>query len=164
MAGSGRSGRSPTNWARSPRWTGSGCRPSVCPTASRPTTSPGSTRRASTCTDSAGQPLDPVEDQVEAELELLRVVVARRHHVPGGELVEMRELVDREPRQHDLGEVRGLLRSVEREPALLQGEAVDVAVDRREGVRGELEGEARRPQAAEYGVVRPERGRARVGP
>ena len=74
-------------------------------------------------------PFEAVEDQVEAELVLVAIVVTGLHHMLEGELGEVGVLVSGEAREHDLRECRGLLRGVERQPPLLQREPVDVAVE-----------------------------------
>ncbi|MGO9188962.1 MAG: hypothetical protein ACLP8X_10945, partial [Streptosporangiaceae bacterium] len=61
---------------------------------------------------------EAVEDQVEAELVLVAIVVAGLQHVRERELGEVGVLVSGEAREHDLGERRGLLRGVERQPPL----------------------------------------------
>ena len=105
-------------------------------------------------------PFEAVEDQVEAELVLVAIVVTGLHHVLERELGEVGVLVSGEAREDDLRERRGLLRGVERQTPLLQREPVDVAVQGRVGVRGQLEREAGLPEAAEDGVVVPQRRRA----
>ena len=60
-------------------------------------------------------PFETVEDQAEAELVLVAVVVTGLQHMPECELGEVRLLVSGEARQHDLRrEPRALLWSVER--------------------------------------------------
>ena len=60
-------------------------------------------------------PFGTVEDQAEAELVLVAVVVTGLQHMPECELGEMGVLVSGEARQHDLRERRAL--SVERRTA-----------------------------------------------
>jgi hypothetical protein len=61
-------------------------------------------------------PFETVEDQAEAELVLVAVVVTGLQHMPECELGEVGVLVSGEARQHDLRERRALLWSVERQP------------------------------------------------
>src|ERR1039457_1275301 len=105
-------------------------------------------------------PFEAVEDQGEAELVLASEVVAGLQHMPECELGEVGIGVGGELRQHDLRERRGLLWSVERQAPFLQREPVDVAVEGCVGVRSLLEGEAGVAEAAEDGVMVPQRRRA----
>jgi hypothetical protein len=65
-------------------------------------------------------PFETVEDQAEAELVLVAVVVTGLQNMPECELGEVGVLVSGEARKHDLRERRALLWSVERQPPLLQ--------------------------------------------
>src|SRR5258708_11828909 len=100
---------------------------------------------------------EAVEDQVDPELVLIAVVVAGLEDVLDSELGEVRVLVSGEPRQHRLGQRRGFRWSVERPAALLQREPVDVSVEDRVGLRGQLDREASVPKAPDDGVVVPQR-------
>src|SRR3712207_7016365 len=82
------------------------------------------------------QSLEAVEDQVQAELELLAVVVARLQDVLRGELDEVRVPVDGNLGEHRLRHLGGLIGGLERQTLLLQRKAVNVAVQDREGVGG----------------------------
>src|SRR3954468_8052379 len=97
--------------------------------------------------------LETVEQQVEAELELPRVVVAGTHDVLRRELREVRVLVHGEARQDRLREFGGLLRSAQGQDALGHREPVDVAVERRIGVGDQEDGESGSPEASDDRVV-----------
>jgi hypothetical protein len=79
--------------------------------------------------------------------------------VLGRQLGEVRVLVSGEPRQLGLRESCDLAWSGERQAALLKREPVDVAVEDRERVRGQLDREAGIPEASDDGVVMPQRRR-----
>ena len=87
-------------------------------------------------------PLETVEDQIEAVLEFVAVVVAGLHGVLGDELDEVRVLVHGERLEHALRHLGDLLRGIERQVHLRQSEAVDVAIKERVGVGGHLDVEA----------------------
>jgi hypothetical protein len=74
-------------------------------------------------------PLEAVEDEVEAELVLLPVVVARLQDVLDGEGGEPGVVLARELLQEGLRQLGGLLGGAEGQVPLLQGEPVDVAVE-----------------------------------
>ena len=96
---------------------------------------------------------EAVEDQVEAELVLVAIVVTGLQHVPERELGEVGILPGGEARQHDLRERGALLGGVERQPPLLQREPVDVAVQGGVGVRGkfgEKPASRRQPRTASW--------------
>src|SRR5260221_1376121 len=107
---------------------------------------------------------EAIEDQIEPEPVLVAVVVAGREDVLERELGEVRVLVSGEPRQHGQGQCRGFRWSVERQAPLLQREPVDVAVEYRVGVRGQLDREASVPKAPDDGVVVPQRRGTGEGP
>ena len=102
---------------------------------------------------SAEGPVEAVEDQVEPELVLVAVVVAGLQDVLDDDLGEVRVGAGRELGHDRLGHLGGLLRRVERQAGLLQREPVDVAVEDRVGVGGQLDREARVPEDTEDGVV-----------
>ena len=104
-----------------------------------------------------GCALQAVEDQVEAELELVAKVVAGLQDVLDGECREVRVFGGGELCEEGLGEHRGLDSLVEGQIALLEREPVDVAVQSREGMRGQCGREAGSAKAAEDGVVMTER-------
>src|ERR1035438_9536139 len=119
---------------------------------------------------SAGLPLpgaallEAVEDQVQPELELVAVVIARLQNVLGRQLGEVGESLGGELLEEGHGHLRGLLRAAEGQPELLHREAVEVAVDGRDRMGRQLDGEASPPQAADNRIVVPERCRASVQP
>src|SRR5919204_6053628 len=87
--------------------------------------------------------LEAVEDQVEPELELVRVVVAGLQDVLHGELSEVGVRVGGELTADAVRHLDGLIRRLERQARLLQGEAIDVAVQDRVRVRGHGDRKAR---------------------
>ena len=101
----------------------------------------------------AGGGLEAVQDQVQAGLELVGVVVAGLDDVGHGYLGEVGILPRRELLGDLLRDARGLLTGTERQAGLLQGEPVDVTIEQRVRVRCQLDGEAGLAQAAEHGVV-----------
>ena len=102
----------------------------------------------------AGQvPFEPVEDEVEAEPELVAVRPAAADDLLGDHLDEVRVGVGGQGVTDPGDEVLGALARVERQRGLGEDEAVDVGVDGRERVRGELDGEAAAAQAREDGLV-----------
>ena len=76
----------------------------------------------------------------------------------GDELDEVGVLVDREWLEHVLRNLCDLRGGVERQVQLGHGEPVDIAVQHRIGVGGELNAESCRPELAEHGVVMPQVG------
>ncbi len=90
-------------------------------------------------------PLEPVEDQIDPELELVRVVVAEPQDVLDGHLGEVGVRVGGELTEDALRHIDDLLRRRERQARLLQGESVDVAVQDGVRVRGHRDREACRP-------------------
>src|SRR3954453_12641894 len=98
-------------------------------------------------------PFEGVEDEVEADLELVAEVVTRPQHVLDGELRQVRIVTRRRLGEDLLREVRGLSPGLERQARLLQRETVDIAVKQCVGMCGLLDREAGGSQTAEYGVV-----------
>src|SRR5690349_1080033 len=83
------------------------------------------------------RPFEGVQDEIEARLELVAVLVTGLQHVRGGQLGQVGIRVSRH-RAHDLLRyLRRLLLVAERQARLLQGEPVDVAVEQRIGVRAQ---------------------------
>src|SRR5262249_59017761 len=108
----------------------------------------------------ASRSLEGVEDQVEADLELVSVAVARLEDVLDSQLSEVGVRVGGQLPSDLLRDLRRLLRAVERQAGLLQREPVDVAVKQRVRMGGQLDREARFAEASEHGVMMPERRRA----
>jgi hypothetical protein len=77
---------------------------------------------------SAGS-LEGVEDKVEADLELIAVVIAGLEDVPGGKLGEVGILLGGKLPGDLLRDLRRLLRGAEWQARFLQRESVDVAVE-----------------------------------
>src|SRR6266536_274966 len=105
----------------------------------------------------AQEPVETVEEQVEPELELVAVVIARLEDVLGRQLGEVRVLLGGELRQDRLRYILDRLGGVERQAGFLKSEAVDIAVEQRVGVRGHLDREAGAPQRTDHRVVLPQR-------
>src|SRR5260221_10713810 len=78
-------------------------------------------------------PLEPVEDQIESEYELVCVVVAGLQHVLDSYFHEVGIRVDRELAADAVGDLDGLLGRLGWQARLLQCESVDVAIQ--DGVR-----------------------------
>ena len=98
---------------------------------------------------SVAEPLEPVEDQVEPELELGRAVGARRGEVLLGVLDHVGVLLGRDLSQEALGQVDELLLGLERHAHLPEREARDVAVEGVIRVVGHVGREARFPKRSE---------------
>ena len=93
--------------------------------------------------------LEAVEDQVDAEPELVAVVVAGLEDVPDGELGEVGELVRRHLRHHRLRHLGRLLFGLAHgQRGLLEREAVDVAVEERERVGRHGDRRSHRPEGS----------------
>src|ERR1022692_3511956 len=109
-------------------------------------------------------PFEAVEDQAEPVPEFAAVVIAGLQDVPGGQLGEVRVLLCREVIEEGHGHRGGLLGGGEGQAEFLHREAVEVAVDSGAGMSGQLDREARAPQAADDRVVVPQRRRTRGRP
>jgi len=86
---------------------------------------------------SAGCSLKGVEDQVEADLELVAVAVAGLEDVPEGQLGEVGVGIGGQLPGDLLRDLPRLLGGVERQARLLQREPVDVAVEQGVSVGGQ---------------------------
>src|ERR1019366_3776989 len=93
--------------------------------------------------------LEAVEDQVQPELELVAVVIARLQDVLGRQLGEVGESLGGELREEGPGHLPGFRRAAEGQAELLCRETVEVAVDGRDRMARQLDGEAGPPQAAD---------------
>src|SRR5215467_15442078 len=81
---------------------------------------------------------NPIQEQIEPELELGRVTVPGPHDVLGRDLSKVGvRSGSRELAHNGLGHLRSLLSGVERQARLLQRETVDVAVEEGVGMSGE---------------------------
>ena len=107
---------------------------------------------------------EPGQHELEAPRHLRAEGVARPEDVHPGHLGEVGQGVGRQRREHGLGERGDVVARLEGERHLLQDVAVDVGVEQRERVRGELHREAGRAQAADDGVVVAQGRLARVHP
>src|SRR2546421_5672631 len=97
--------------------------------------------------------LQPVEDEIQAVPVLVAVVVSRLQHVLDGQLPEVWVLVGWQAGEDRLGHIGCLFGGLEGKRRLLQGEAVDVAVQYRERMSRHRHGEAGAAQDGEYPVV-----------
>src|SRR5215472_914870 len=111
----------------------------VIPPLRQPGNRPGSPARDSGShgddrSGTPGRPSEAVEDQGEADLELVPEAVAGLEDVVDGQLGEVRVLVRGELAEDVLRDLAGFLGGLERQARLLKGEPVDVAVEQGVGV------------------------------
>src|SRR4051812_43048835 len=98
--------------------------------------------------------LEGIQDEVKTDGEFLAKVIAGAQDVLGRELGEV-WIVGCRAGEDLLGQLGGLRSSLEGQARLLQGEAVDVAVEQRVGVGRQRDREPGGAKASQHDVVMP---------